>query len=191
MLSVCAMSSSSKPLVAQKPRNPPPPPVPLRIPRQPSQQQQTTTTTGSSLPAAGPTPPLDSDYPMNATWLFHAPAGGAADIGSSTKRSEWIKDRKGVDLPPKMCLKSVPVLPVKPPNNSSVGVKLTKPEPAEIKDASGPTATTIAPRRDLNFTNEIKSRCSQRLTERLPPQVHYNKVSWCETYLKRVESVFF
>lgn len=170
------MSSSSKPLVAQKPRNPPPPPVPLRIPRQ-QQSQQQQTTTGSSLPAAaGPPPSLDSDYPMNATWLFHAPAGGA-DIGSGTKRSDWIKDRKGVDLPPKLCLKSVPVLPVKPQNNSSVGVKLTKPEPVEIRDASGPITTTIAPRRDLNFANEIKSRCSQRLTERLPPQVHYNQVS--------------
>lgn len=180
------MSSSSrnKPEVPLKPTRTLPPPVPLRAAnRQPSQQHHqdtTTTTTGGLPPTGGPPASLDTcDYPMNATWLFHAPPSSGNEIGG-IKRTEWIKERSkaaaAVDLPPKLCLKSVPVLPVKPNQNNSAHL-VKSPKSADLKDSTPATTTTIIPRRDLNFTNEIKSRCSQRLTERLPPQVHYSKVS--------------
>lgn len=161
--------SSSKPEVPQKPRHIPPP-VPLRVNKLPSSQQQQLLTQ-SPVP---PQPAQDSEYPMNATWLFHSPPppnGGP----EQKQRSDWIKEQRtrqaAADLPPKLCLKSVPVLPVKPQNKSP----LPQPAKSSAEEASCPENKLITPpRRDLNFANEIKSRCSQRLTERLPPQVHYS-----------------
>lgn len=151
----------SKPEVPQKPRNVPPP-VPLRT------NKPQTVNANASQPSVFPG--LVTEYPMNATWLFHSPPPvEKRTVADIKQRAELIKD----NLPPKLTLKSVPVLPVKP------GVK-TPPLTGNRPSSASSTATQDSgpgpnhpPRRDLNFTNEIKSRCSQRLTERLPPQVHY------------------
>lgn len=182
---MCAMSN--KPEVPQKPRHLPPPPVPLRTnkPQQQSQQQTAAGVPPPSLPHPGTTSTggLDSDYPMNPTWFFHSPPPSCGSLKSS---SDWIKERTkaAVDLPPKLCLKSVPVLPVRPSNQKPspavksppvIAVKSVESSSSSSSESSSSSSGPKSlPRRDLNFTNEIKSRCSQRLTERLPPQVHYN-----------------
>lgn len=177
---------SNKPEVPQKPRHLPPPPVPLRT-NKPQQQSHQQTAAEAPLPLPPGTTStgggLDSDYPMNPTWFFHSPP--SSEICGSLKQnssSDWIKERTkaAVDLPPKLCLKSVPVLPVRPSNQQHSPAVKSPPVVMAVKSAesssssSSESSSSSAPRRDLNFTKEIKSRCSQRLTERLPPQVHYN-----------------
>lgn len=162
------MSSSggtSKPQLPPKPVAAPP--VPLRT-NKPQLQTQVNNVANE----------LDTEYPMNATWLFHPPgSGGGVSRGEEKPRNEWIKERAkaaaAVDLPPKLCLKSVPVLPVKPQSNVTAS-KSPPLGPGTRKDEGGNPLDSAPIKRDLNFTNEIKSRCIQRLTERLPPQVHYN-----------------
>lgn len=157
--------STSKPEIPQKPRMLLPPPVPKRTNPQRAQ------------PAVVG---LESDYPMNATWLFHAPAGSGGDdpeiLGGlkQQQQQEWlIRERVNanapatVELPPKMNMKNVPVLPVKVQSQSSSAVQ----PPGKLPQGGSPTAQQII--RDVNFANEIKSRCIQRLLEKLPPQVHY------------------
>lgn len=166
--------SSHKPEVPQKPRHIPPP-VPLRTNKPlPSKQSNPGAPPPLTQPQPGPGVLEGSDYPMNPTWFFHSPppAGAGSEIRQLKERP-----RAAVDLPPKMCMKTVPVLPVKPPGNSLPPIRSPPPTAGpksaiDTTDCSGGRRESIP--RDLNFTNEIKSRCSQRLTERLPPQVHYN-----------------
>ena len=155
---------SSKPEVPLKPRNIPPP-VPLRTnkPQQTGGQQEPSA--AASPAVANSASVVDGEsYPMNPTWFFHSPPPSAGGGGTGMKqRPDW-------DLPPKLCIKSVPVLPVKPQNNSPT---IRSPPISGLKSGDSEPAM-ILPRKDLNFAKEIKSRCSQRLTERLPPQMHYS-----------------
>lgn len=142
-------SSSNKPELPVKPQHIPPPPVPLRTNR--IQQSQVSAQVSAN-----------KDYPMNATWLFHAPPPTQE---ANVDRKQWIRERTNTagDLPPKLCHKTVPVLPVKTQSHSADSSLNVKPSP-------GPRTTEVA--RDINFSKEIKSRCIQRLIEKLPPQVH-------------------
>lgn len=134
----------SKPEIPQKPRSVPPPPVPKRIPR--------------------PQPPETSDYPMNATWLFHPAVGGGGDepeilLGlKAGSKTDWMRANP-TELPPKMNIKST-----------------THKIPTSVQSSKSPPPSGSGPGsiiRDANFANEIKNRCIQRLLEKLPPQVHY------------------